>query len=124
MEIELVTSSNNAQSTTLSMEPPFKNSQFLKSELCRLATFRSLKEKTHLTLSKGQLAKAGFCYIETEHKVKCEECDFEIELSTPDIDVNEEHRKQSPQCQFVLVQNNLFPKTSMSLIFFVNLTFF
>lgn len=121
MEIELLTSSNNAQSTTLLMEPPFKNSQFLKSELYRLATFRSLKEKNPLTLSKGQLAKAGFCYIETEHKVKCEQCDFEIELSTPDIDVTEEHRKQSPQCQFVLAQHNLFPKTSMLLIFFMNL---
>jgi hypothetical protein len=120
MATETFSSSNNGQATTLSDKPTLRSLQCQKSELRRLATFRSCKEDIHPTLSKGLLAKAGFSYTESENKLKCDACGFEIESWTSDIDLIKEHMKQSLQCQFVLDRSDLVSDNGMLLIFLVN----
>ncbi|CAF2097710.1 unnamed protein product [Rotaria magnacalcarata] len=83
----------------------FDNTNGLKPELRRLATFGSLPRYTHSIPTKGVLAKLGIYYTGKADIVKCDGCDFEHELFAPEINPIEEHRKQSPQCQFVLDNN-------------------
>ncbi|CAF1458838.1 unnamed protein product [Adineta steineri] len=111
---------NNVHNITMSNEPTFTNLQNIKVKLYRLGTFRSWKENLYSTLSKGLLAKAGFCYIETEHKLKCQACNFEVDLSAPVIHPIEEHMKQNPQCEFALIGNELSPKNYEKLSMITN----
>jgi hypothetical protein len=74
----------------------------------------------HPTLSKGFLAKNGFRYKDAENKAICEACDFEIELSISASDLIGKHMEQSPECQFVVNRSEIFPATSMLLMFLIN----
>jgi hypothetical protein len=120
MATKIVHASNNAQKTTLSHEPAARKLQGAIPELRRLVTFRSRNANMHPTLSKGLLAKIGFCYKDAENKAICEDCGFEIELLISVSDLIEKHMEQSPECQFVVNRSEIFPATSMLLMFLIN----
>jgi len=120
MATKLIPSLSSLHKSTMSNGPTLQNLESQRAELCRLATFREKNDNIHPTLSKGLLAKIGFYYTGIENKVKCEACDFEIELSVSDTDLIEQHIKRSPQCQFALDRKDFFVENGMLLIFLVN----
>ncbi|CAM2718147.1 unnamed protein product [Rotaria socialis] len=107
METQIIPSFSNIQQKTTYNRIVFDSTNGLKPELRRLATFGPLSLYTHSMPTKGILAKFGIYYTGKSDIVKCDGCDFEHELFKSDINPIEEHRKQSPQCQFVLDNNAL-----------------
>lgn len=120
MATKVLSSSNNVQKTTMSDKSAFKKPRYELSELRRLSTFNSKDNDMHPTVTKGLLAKIGFFHTGQGNKIKCEDCDFEVESSTSASDLIEKHMNQTPQCRFILSNSEFYSKNSMLIIFCVD----
>ncbi|CAF1148797.1 unnamed protein product [Rotaria sp. Silwood1] len=120
MAAKAMSSTHVAQHKVLDNQASSNGVKSMKSELRRLATFRTWKRNNQSILSKGFLAKVGLYYIETSDTMKCDGCDFECELSSSDINPIEEHMKRSPKCQFVPDQNALLSKNDIRTTHFIS----
>jgi len=107
-------SSNSSNRTTL------RQIRRTKPDLCRLATFRPWKTNTQCNVSPALLAKVGFSYTGKGDKVRCDACDLEIDSWKPGMDPKQEHMERSPQCPFVLNQQDIFSKNGISSLFCLN----
>lgn len=85
-----------------------------KPDLYRLATFKAWKDNTQNIISPAVLAKVGFSYTGKDDCVKCESCNLEIDSWKPGMDPKQEHIERSPQCSFVLSQEELFSRNDQS----------
>lgn len=86
-----------------------------KPDLYRLATFRLWKTNTQSNVSPALLAKVGFSYTGKGDKVRCDACSLEIDSWKPGMDPKQEHMERSPECSFVVNQQELFSKNDQSL---------
>lgn len=84
-----------------------------KPDLCRLASFKTWKTNTNCIISPAVLAKVGFYYTGKGDLVRCESCNIEIDSWKPGMDPKQEHMERSPQCPFVLDQQELFSKNGI-----------
>lgn len=81
-----------------------------RPDLYRLASFRTWKDNTLSIISPVVLAKVGFSYTGKDDRVKCESCNLEIDSWKSGMDPKQEHMERSPQCSFVLNQQELFSR--------------
>jgi hypothetical protein len=88
-----------------------------KPDLWRLATFRPWKSNTQSNISPALLSKVGFVYTGKGDKVRCDACGLEIDSWKPGMDPKQEHMERSPQCPFVLDQQEMFSKNGILALF-------
>ena len=80
----------------------------------RILTFKNLWPKTH-SMKAEDLAKAGFVYTGEGEKVSCPWCNIVLTDWDPFDEAFLEHRRHSPQCDFILM---LFPSQQQTLSHF------
>lgn len=84
-----------------------------KPDLYRLATFRLWKTNTQSNVSPALLAKVGFQYTGKGDKVRCDACGLEVDSWKTGMDPKQEHMERSPNCSFVLNQQEIFSKNGI-----------